>query len=126
MRECITIVGIYIKHLCFPNVTNITSNHLIITVLLKLSSVPNLDKIAKNEHRFIGYDDLKINIKIVFKAKSQSFGGYFVTKILLNTKKKRADGLFHDSRSGLNQHYQSSIKPYHEIDFVSIRQFIFN
>ena len=93
------IVGIYIKHLCLPNVTNITSNHLIITVLLKLSSVYNLDtKIAKHEHRFIGYDDLKIKIKIVFKAKSQSFGGYFVTKILLNTKKKRADGLFHDSR----------------------------
>ena len=45
-----------------------------------------------------GYVDLKIKIKIVFKAKSQSFGGYFVTKILLNTKKKRADGLFHDSR----------------------------
>ena len=98
MRECITIVGIYIKHLCLPNVTNII-NYLIITVLLKLSSVYNLDtKIAKHEHRFIGYDDLKIKIKIVFKAKSQSFGGYFVTKILLNTKKKRADGLFHDSR----------------------------
>ena len=68
MRECITIVGIYIKHLCLPNVTNII-NHLIITVLLKLSSVYNLDtKIAKHEHRFIGYDDLKIKIKIVFKA----------------------------------------------------------